>query len=378
MTKRAVGCVFLGLLSAAAVCGQADDKKDPPSRNPGQSGAAGQREDRAKQPGASDAADLALRLSKELAAIRKKAPKITPGSWADDNLRNVAKELVSNKSIFPSFDSIRRAGYHTKERSNYGVLNGPPSSLRYRDCHDAAVVYSLAADMAKGKRKMLYSNAAIGYYRQYIRLAAVRTKVLQALEKAEEEPAKENSALKTPIFLISLSSNEFFELRPGTYCMTLWYRGGHAYATILADKDGRLREGSIKLAAPLLGKTWRPCRDARCAEAFLKQLLRTLPYSEKVIRNAGDIPPPDFEKYDKDYRKEVLERWNEFRSGLGLIIRPPTRVKKKGGSVEYEIYTYARLGGAVRRYYIRFKDGKFVSITYRTCERRVGDAWFIM
>jgi hypothetical protein len=160
--------------------------------------------------------------------------------------------------------------------------------------------------------------------------------------------------------------------------MTLWYHGGHYYESVLVGKSGRVQQGSVELAAPWLAQARPPCRNTHSAEAFLKQLLRTIPYSSKVIRSVQDIPPPwHREPHSEESRKKRAEAWNKFRSGPGRTICPPTRVKK-GDLIEYEIYTYERLGGCVRRYTICFKNGKFVSIKDQECARGAGNAWYIM
>lgn len=321
---------------------------------------------------AAGAVDLDRRLREELAAIKKKAPTLTPKTLVDHDLRYVAEKLVSQETYFPLLDNIRRRD----PRLTYGNLNAPPSSLGYRHCHDAALVYSMAADLAKDERKALYSYASIAYYRQYTRLAAARARVWEALTK--EDSPNRDPQLKLLVRDRDLSSSTFFELCPGTYCMTLWFHGGHRHGSILVGKGGRVQPGSFQRAARLLAKAWQPCHDTHSAEAFLKQLLRTFPYSSKVIRSVRDIPPPDLERYSKkDDRKEATEAWRRFCSGPGRSICPPTRVKK-GESVEYTIYTYERLGGRVHTYTICFKDGKFVSITDHKCGRGVGNAWWIM
>lgn len=377
MRKRVLGCVFWVLLLAAATCGDTDDKHDRAPRGADGTGAMDRRAEDAGRGRrtAAGAVDLDQRLRAELVAIKKKAPAMTPKAWEDRNLRSVAKALVSQRTYFPQLDKIRRPDDRSQRRSpTYGNLNAPPSSLRYRDCHDAAIVYSMAADLAKDERKTLYSHASIAYYLQYIRLAAARARVWEVLKK-EGFPMKDPQ-LKFPVRDGDLLSSTFFELCPGTYCMTLWYFGGHSYGSVLVCKGGRVQPGSFQRAAHLMAKAWQPCHDTPGAEAFLKQLLRTFPYSSKVVRSVRDIPPPDLEHRFKDNRKEAAAAWRKFCSGPGRTICPPARVKK-GESVEYTIYAYQRLGGSVRRYAIVFKDGKFVSITDHECAHGVGNAWWI-
>jgi hypothetical protein len=379
MRKRVLGCVFWVLLLATAICGQTDGKSGRTSRAPDPEGPRGRpAEDAGRgRRAAVGAVGPGQRLVGELAAIKKKAPAITPKVWEDQNLRRVAGELVSQGTFFPLLDKIRRPdSFRHKGGETYADLNAPPSSLRYRDCHDAALVYSLAADLAKDERKTIYLYASIAYYRRYTRLAAARGRIWKALEKGGFPKGDPRSEI--PVSDRDLESSTFFELCPGTYCLTTWFGGGHRYASILVGKDGRVQKGSVQRAAGLLGRAWRPCRDTRSAEAFLKQLLRTIPHSSKVLRSVRDIPPPDLKRYSsKDDRKKVAEPWNKFRSGPGRAISPPARVKK-GESVEYTIYTYEPLGGRVHRYTICFKDGKFVSITDHECGSGVGDAWWIM